>query len=177
MTSIAEKHIPIVHNVVRAYLRRHPNLGYLKDDLISAGYVRLVEAVNDAETSSPDNFEGYLAGSVGYAVKAHAAENVNSVNVSSRTRHRRRVNGDEIEECTVNRVPLESLSASDEGTEQVDLLDAIFAACSDDFERRIVELRMENHTLAEIGKKLECHDSTVSYRLKKIYARYKEITS
>lgn len=175
--TLAENNIELVNTVVRSYLRRNPNLGYLKDDLISAGYVGLVQASNELETFEPDNVAAYLTSSIKREVEEAAAANVNPVVIPNRTRQRCRADGKSVVERTINRVPLEALTVTDPGMEMVDVMDAIEAACESDFEKQIIQMRVEGYTLIEIGAKLGCHEGTVCKTLKKIYVRYKEVTA
>jgi len=173
--TLIEQNIDLVHSVVRGYLRQHPHLGYLKDDLLSAGQIGLCEAVDLIETSKPENAKGFLTIAIRRAIK-EAVVNEDSIKVPTRTRSRLREQGREVE--VVNRVhQLDMIARTDPGLELVDVMDAIDAACDSDFERQIVKLRIEGYTDRDIGVKLDCDGATVCRALKAIYKRYKEVTS
>jgi RNA polymerase sigma factor (sigma-70 family) len=173
--TLIEQNIDLVHSVVRGYLRQHPHLGYLKDDLLSAGQIGLCEAIDRIGTSKPENIKGFLAIAIRRSVK-EAVVNEDSIKVPTRTRSRLRKQGKEVE--VVSRVhQLDTIARTDPGMELVDVMDAIDAACESDFERQIVKLRIEGYTTREIGARLECDCATVCRALKAIYKRYKEVTS
>jgi DNA-directed RNA polymerase sigma subunit (sigma70/sigma32) len=125
--TLIEQNIDLVHSVVRGYLRQHPHLGYLKDDLLSAGQIGLCEAVDLIETSKPENAKGFLTIAIRRAIK-EAVVNEDSIKVPTRTRSRLREQGREVE--VVNRVhQLDMIARTDPGLELVDVMDAIDAAC------------------------------------------------
>jgi len=171
--TLIEQHIDLVHSVVRGYLRQHPTLGYLKDDLLSAGQIGLCEAVDLIETTNPNNVKGFLTIAIRRAVK-EAVINEDSIKVPTRTRSRMRSQGKEIE--VVNRVnQLDMIARNDPGLEMVEVMDAIDAACQSEFDKQVVKMRIEGYTEEEIGDKLGCDKSTVCRALKTIYKRYKEV--
>jgi RNA polymerase sigma factor (sigma-70 family) len=173
--TLIETHIELVHSVVRGYLRKHPNLGYLKDDLLSAGQIGLVEAVDLIETSKPENIKGFLTIAIRRAVK-DAVVNEDSIKVPMRTRSRLRKQGKEGR--VVNRVhQMDMIARNDPSLELVDVMDAINAACKTQFEREVVKLRYEGNTMDEIARLYECAESHICRTLQAIYKRYKEITS
>jgi RNA polymerase sigma factor (sigma-70 family) len=167
-----------------AFIRQIPSTSYLMDDLISVGYVGLIEAVNKVAEGGIDSvaaFNAYLKQCVKNAMlDLLPTERVIYVPAES-SRIARQTDGARNEEAldppqVYNAYP-DTLRA-DCHEQLVDLRDIFESCCTSDFERDCLRLREEGYTFEEIGERLKttyimAYRTFVALR-KRIFAKLEE---
>ena len=145
--------MPLVVAVVDAYLKRFPSLENERDDLMSEGFLALIESVDALQGKGITNVSGYLGQSIGH-------------HLTDLGRH--------------HKLPTQQLDvdyskrtlANVDSLERVDVEDLLRHSCRTAFESSIVELRRQRFTLREIGAEYGINPGVVSRALKGVKARF-----
>lgn len=167
-----EGNMPLVVNKVEALVAKAPALAYLYDDMLSAGLLRLVEAVDSIANLPADDSDmvaGYLAKAITNAI-ADEIESSSTIHVARRSLKRLKSKGD----CppvatTLEHDPIQEVSAAHRVFEMRDL---VMSCCKSEHERAVVTLREAGYTCEEIGAQLSISKPTVTRYLRQIAARY-----
>lgn len=170
-----EGNMRLVYYRVQRYLSGKPSFAYLRDDLVSAGFVGLTIAVQKlgAKGPVPDaNATEFIGRWITHHIDTEA-NRYNAANVSRRTLQRskkRRPKNVRSTEGLVKADPMTDPQAVDE------MRETILACCDDNIDTEIVKLRDDPHGMndAEISAALNVPKSSVFCRRKKIYERYLE---
>jgi hypothetical protein len=168
--------MPMAIAIVDTFLRGWPRYAHLRDDLQSAGFLGLTEAVNAlvahtrATILKPSDYLGRgILNAIRDVVKTDAPVR------PPRRSHRAPPTVTPIETSADAKV---MLSTSREPTEAcIDLQDLIASCCQSDIETQIISLRSEGHTFAEIGDTLGLARRTAVNMFYRIRARFDEKTA
>lgn len=168
------RNLPLVAKKVRDYLGRFPHFKPLRDDLASAGFLALTKAVDaicrGALIDSPHP-TSYLSTSIQRAIEEAADSEVDPL-VPSRTRRHARRTG--VPVWTLTRSPhrAEELRLTVDPFRLCGLRDLIDDCCESDRDRKLVRMREEGYTYAEIADVLQQSASTIHDADRRIYRRF-----
>ena len=164
--------MPLIVVKVDAFIRYIPSVAYLRDDLVSAGYIALVKAVNNIAKGKVEMkaVNAYIGRVVRLSL-GHLIDDEHSVRVPRETDRRRRNNGRQIRlPAIVNIIPETVETPSPfAALEMRDLLDA---CCDCDEERACLRLREEGHTFQEMARSLEMPLSSAYVMFREVQARF-----
>lgn len=153
-----------VQKRVGAFVKANPKYQYLRDDLVSAGYVGLVEAVNDI-------VKGECSGSPGGFVNLSVTDAIcrcidedSLIQIPYRSRKRLK------DIPTVTRSLPTSIPCVDTSTAE-ELTEEILAVCETPADRQIVLMRKQGHNDREIAQTLGLSSHTIYILRRDIYAR------
>jgi hypothetical protein len=164
---------------VERFLAFLPKFGHLRDDLISHGFVGLVEAVNTmsqrlVQDANPTGLMGLCIRSCfGKVVEAEEL-----VRVPGRTKKRKADQGIVLDtpEKEVSIFHGESDQFSYDPRRMQDLRETLDACCEDDTDREILRLREEGYVDREIANRLGLPLTTCYVMRRTMYARFLELT-
>ena len=148
---LIEGNRPLVIYAVHCLLRKWPTLKRVQDDLLGAGFVGLVEAVNDLTTrtdiKNPAAYIGIiLGGHIFNEAREYRAWKVSKQYALATT-------------------PEEILAIENEGLEEVDIQDMLAACCVMPHTREVADLRRQGCTLEEIASRLKISNKTVQQKI------------
>ena len=172
-----EGNVALVVYRVEAYLRSAPQMTYYRDDMISAGLLGLCGAVDRMRKKGPvknPKPTGCIAKAIDRHV-SHAVDESNTIVVPNRVQQLARAEGEPITPPRI--VPDKALiglseSSSRDRKETLELTEDVLACCRNDVERRVVSMRVDGHTDAEIEKALNL--THVSRLRREIFKRFNE---
>ena len=147
--------MPLVLSKVEAFIRSFPNIGHLRDDLVSAGFTGLVKAVNQmvegCQIKQPENWNP--TDCIGAWINRELGELVDSeatIHLPARSKYRARAEGRELKAPVVcNTVPERFEVSSCE--KELEMRDLIESCCTCEEERTFIAAREAGHTLTEIA--------------------------
>jgi len=145
---------PIVFKTVRWFLDEHPFLAHEYDDLISIGFVTVVEVIDHLKVTDPPENENVLA----YV----------STSITNRLL-------DLVKRKKPTFVSIKSaMNVPYEDPEPIidEAMDEVFKVCNSDRQRTIVRMRAAGYTLQEIGNELGINKVSVGQHLRAIEERY-----
>lgn len=168
-----ECNMGLVEKKVKQYLKKYPHLEYLREDLISAGCVSLVNTVNRLQSEPRKQHPlAFVATRIRYDINCYAHEELgHGFGISSRT-----VKNHHSEQKNIPGV--RSLTDADSDTfttpenSSLDILETIYDCCRSKQERKVVELRAERWTDQEIAQLLNIPRATVRVIRKRVEGRY-----
>lgn len=153
----------------RAFLRSRPKLGHLADDMVSAGFVALSEAVNRLAEAGPtdkENVTGYLSICINGAFKSFSDS---PICLSHGTRWRKQAAGEQLPQA----VELsDDVEPAYDPNRLAELWEEIEAACISEDHLTIVRMRFQGYTDKEIGETIGKSKTTVFTARKAIEARF-----
>lgn len=169
----------LVLTEVERFLWFLPKFNYLRDDLISAGFVGLVEAVNTMSGGIVENPTAFM----GYCIRCSFGKTIESdemIRVPAKTRRKKSVEGITLE------APKKAVTIFPEGEDDgafsydprnmQNLRETLDACCEDDTDREIQKLRESGHVDREISEILGIPLTTVYVMRRTMYARFLELT-
>lgn len=175
MHKMIQGNMSLVIDKVDGYICRFPGVAYLRDDLISEGFVGLTTAVNKMAEAGPrekPNATGYMSywinASIGAVVDKETANGVTDRTVR---RHK------EQPDAMPHYVPIPEVMTNDivvDPMSMVDLQDLIDSCCETEQDRIIVAMRAEGHKDKEIAARLDLPITTTYMLRREIYARFLE---
>jgi DNA-directed RNA polymerase specialized sigma subunit len=150
--------VPLVISKVESFLRCFPYLAHLRDDLVSAGCVGLVRAVNQmargCRIKKPENWNPTdHMGSAIYRKFGELIEDESTIRVPHTSKDRARAEGEELTVPGVINKRCERLEMPSH-EEEFETRDVIETCCTSQEEKRFVAMRKSGHTLAEISAAL-----------------------
>ena len=173
-----ESNMPLVISKVESFIRRYPQLEYLRDDLHSAGFLGLVKAVNKmAEHEEPlkVNPTGYISVAItNEFVKLATKEAVHSgIELAD---------APEIDMDLVDDVPEVSHSIPESvvdtkqsaAIELFELRDLLQSCCESDKERALIRMREEGRSDREIAETLNMPRPSVQRLRKELEERFNQ---
>ncbi len=146
-------------------LKQFPEFAFFKDDLVSAGYLGLVEAAE--KVNNAEDIPAYLYSAVENAVKASLVEE-GEIRVPQTSKRRLRKRGEEVD---LQFTRADIAVASDHSNE---LYEEILACCVTDDEKIVVGLKRQGYTQEEIEEKTGIPQRQVSRSLEAVEERLKE---
>ncbi len=164
-----EGNLPLVVRKCRAFVRNRPTLAHLADDMQSAGFIALIDAVHNLANAEPgSNATGYLSVAINGAFRSFTAS---PVSCPPSTRWRREAKGEHLPET------VSSESAPEPSYDPAilrDLHEEILACCRPGTaDREICRLRVSGFTDAEIAERIGKPPSTVYAARKSIETRFR----
>jgi len=171
-TRMIEGNMPLVVSKVESLVAKYPALAYLHDDLVSAGFVRLVEAVNGI-VGLPDTDSQMVAGYLGRAINnaiADEIESVSTVRVARRSLKRIKSKGN-TPPATMT-MEYEAIQDESGAIDVFEMQDMVEACCENDDERTLIAMRVAGHTAEEIAARLGISRATIYRMLRDVQARY-----
>jgi len=166
-----EGNMALVIVLMAAYLHEHPYIDFLRDDLISEGFLALTKAVNQlalADVIEEPNPTGFLRESIYCSINDHAREE-NTIPVPARTqRHSDTCIPPYVVSIDTVDPPLT------DPFQVVFLLEKIEGCCEDPLDQQIISLRLQGYRDHEIGERLQCSQQHVSHLRKRLYERFQE---
>ena len=173
-----ESNMPLVISKVESFVRRYPQLEYLRDDLHSAGFLGLVKAVNkmaEHEEPSKVNPTGYISVAItNEFVKLATKEAVHSgIELAD---------APEIDMDLVDDVPEVSHSIPESvvdtkqsaAIELFELRDLLQSCCESDKERALIRMREEGRSDREIAETLNMPRPSVQRLRKELEERFNQ---
>lgn len=161
-----ESNMPLVIVKVNSFLCRHSQFEYLRDDLHSAGFVGLVQAVNKmAEHIDPPivNPTGYISVAITHEIGRLVAkeENRGFARVPKADREAGKV------PFVTNSLPESLVDPEQEAAQEViEMRDLLESCCESDDERTILRMREKGHSDREIADAIGLkHTTTYLLRL------------
>jgi RNA polymerase sigma factor (sigma-70 family) len=152
-------------------IRQVPGVAYLRDDLVSAGNIGLVTAVNQiaAGRVRMESVNTWI-GRVVTRTMRHLLPHEHTIHIPQESRRLARNKKQPIEPPRVfNAIP-ETLEAYSELT-VVELRDVFDACCKSDAERDCLRLREAGYTFREIGARLSISTSLAQEMFRNLQAR------
>jgi len=173
-----EGNMPLVIAKVDAYIGCHPQAACLRDDLHSAGFVGLVQAVNTmVEHEQPSNVNptGYISVAITHEI-ARGAERESAMGLTSipEPENGPSSSGNDVPEVGHN-VP-ESIIDVNESAVQglLNLRDTLDSCCEREEERTLLRMRDEGYSDREIAEALNISRTSVQRLRKELEQRFKQ---
>ena len=164
-----EGNMPLVVMKVDSYIRCYPNVAYLRDDLHSAGFVGLVQAVNKmAEHDQPNNVNptGYVSVAITREI-ARLAENESAMGLTSIPEPADGPSSDDDVPEVGHNVPESIIDVNASAAQGLfELRDLIESCCETDEERTLIRMREEGYADRDIAEALKM-PHTAAYTLRK----------
>jgi hypothetical protein len=166
---------PLVFSKVESFLRCFPHLVHLRDDLVSAGCVGLVRAVNQmargCRIRKPKNWNPTdHMGTAIYRKFSELIEDESPIRVPHTSKDRARSEGEELEvPPVVNEIPERFEVPSYE--RESETRDLIESCCDCEEERTFVAMREAGHTFVEIAKALNMSRMSTHRMARKLEGR------
>lgn len=171
------QNMPLVQYKVDNFLRAFPKYNYLRDDLVSEGYVGLVEVVNKIARGELENTNptGYLGLAIQESISI-AIEDDALIRVPRRTQNYKKRTGEPLELPRKTNTLAEVSWCSDgfDFTADMVLRDELLACCEIEEEREILRLREMGHPDETIAAILGLARVTVYMLRREIYGRFLE---
>jgi hypothetical protein len=167
--------MPLVLFKVEAFIRCFPNVAYLRDDLVSAGCIGLVKAVNKmadgdgprkTDVASPTDFLGmWINRELGEVIEEESL-----VRLPPRSKYRARTEGRELGAPVVHNVLPERVEVPSYEKE-MEMRELIESCCMCDEQRTFVAMREAGHTYAEIAAAVNMRPSSTYVMGRELDAR------
>ena len=154
-----EANMRLVAYKVEQFLATRPQFEYMKDDLLSEGFVGLTKGVNWIRDQAVADPTAYLA----QCIRKHLLSAVEVADIVRAPRNKKRL----------VRQPIAGAAAYAPDT-QHEVLESIVDVCDDETERTIVSLRAEGYSDAEIAGRVGLSRSRVSTLRKEIAEKFRQ---
>jgi RNA polymerase sigma factor (sigma-70 family) len=174
-----EGNMALVVHRADEYLRKAPQMAYYRDDMMSAGFVGLCEAVDRMRkvglVKNPRP-TGCISHAIDRAIN-HLVDRANTIVVPDRVQRRARAEGEPIRPPRI--VSEKALfDVHDSAYQNQDALKEVYeealACCNNKREKRIVSMRAAGHTDAEIAPIVNLSRRRVSVLREAIFKRFYE---
>jgi len=148
--------MPLVVSKVETFIRCFPHVSHLRDDLVSAGSIGLVNAVNkmglgkgprNTDSSAPTDF---ISMWINRELSQLVEELETTIRLPARSKYRAQAEGQELRAPTVEHEVPERFEAPSYEKE-LEMRDLIESCCTCQEERSFVAMREAGHTYAEIA--------------------------
>jgi hypothetical protein len=165
--SMIENNVPYVHWKVASFLKQWPTYEYLADELISAGYDRVVASVNALVGTSHEepNPTAYISTAIFRSI-SQTIRNLPGNGVATKSGPTTKIFPLKPHRC--------GKRALDSNLNQLELFDEILGCCHSDVERQVIRLRADGNTDREVASILGTALGYVNEIRAAIYARFKE---
>ena len=156
---LIEGNRPLVIHIVGYLVRQWPALKRVQDDLLGAGFVGLVEAVNNlAVPNDIQNPSKYI----GRVSRNRICEEAREHRAWKTTKQK-----------PLGLIPDDILAIENKGLKEIDIQDMLAACCTTSQSQEIIDLRGQGHTINEIASQLEIPVITVRRTLQNVKRRLK----
>lgn len=146
---------------VESYIRRRPDIAFMRDDLTSCAIIGVCKAVNKiAAGKAVTNATAFLS----YWINREILRALDYEFGNSRTPLN--------EEGAASDNGCESIRREDEGQALIDARDMVYSCCETSDERRMIEMREAGCDCAEIAQVIGVSRATAYRMLKRIEQRY-----
>lgn len=167
-----EGNMSLVVAKVDKFLAELPHLVHLRDDLTSAGFIGLVEAISNMQRRKVRNPTSYVSIAINRSFR-QLLKSESPIHVPPESRRLAKAEGKEIEVPTVSnkahdpcRLPLAPQ------VQEVEARNLLDSCCKDRMERRILRLRERGGTCKQIGERVGRHYVAVNRILNRVEADY-----
>ena len=162
--ALIEAQIPVVNHMIRGFVARNPNFTSVKDDLISTGLVKVIEAV-DRFFEENREFDAHFRNYCRISIVTGVSDFVRANSIIPTPKD--------------NWTPCEYLQREPLSDEEPDLterevLDRMFSVLQDKTDIKIVNLRLKGRSVKEVSKAVGISATTIYRRLRVIRSRYKK---
>jgi len=168
---------PLVVMKVDSYIHCYPNVAYLRDDLHSAGFAALVQAVNKmAEHDQPRkvNPTGYISVAITHGI-ARLAEKEAAMGLTSIPEFEDAPDDDDDAPRAEHNVPDSILDANESARQGLfELRDLIHSCCQSEEEHTLVRMREEGYSDREIARALNMSHTSAYMLRKELETRFQE---
>ena len=164
--------MPLIVVKAEGFIRHIPGVAYLRDDLVSAGYMGLVQAVNNiAKGKVKKRAVNAYIGRVVQLSLGHLIDDEHSIRVPRETDRRRRKNGRQIFLPAIINIIPETIETPSPFA-ALELRDLLDACCECDEERTCMRLREEGYTFQEMARALKMPLSSTYVMFREVQARF-----
>jgi len=171
-----EGNMALVGSNVNEYIRKHPEAAHLRDDLRSAGYVGLVQAVGamarhrDPENSNPT---GYMSVAIRREI-SRFADNEATISIPDRTQREARKGNRPLVAPAVRQGIPKSLADSgpDAAQKLAETRDLLDSCCQSEDDRTILRMREEGYADRDIAKAIGLAHTTTYMMRRELQRRY-----
>jgi len=153
----------LVISKVNMFIKKHPYVSNLRDDLTSAGFVGLTVSVQKL-TSNVEKLLAYIGSTIDNHLR-DLLEAEMSIRIPQESERIARKMGEPIEQCFVYRIKDDVFTRVNTDFEMKDLIDS---CCETENEREFVRLRTQGYTLAEISIKTGVPLGSMTYLINKL---------
>lgn len=171
------RNVALVVFKVDRYLDEFPMFEYLRDELLSEGFVGLCRAANrmaeGGEVTGVTNPTGLLNTWILHSI-GEVIDGESSNGLSPRSVRRLRKKGVHVAESIEDDVALESKSNEHDPAALVDLRDTLTACCETEYDHAIIDLRERGFSDREIGIELDLPTTTAYMMRRELYDRFLE---
>ena len=172
-----EGNMPLVIVKVDVYIGCYPQTGYLRDDLHSAGFVGLVQAVNTmAEHEQPSNVNptGYISVAITHEI-ARVAEKESAMGLTSIPEPEDRPSGDDDVPEVGHDIPDSLIDANESAVQGLfDLREMLDSCCENEKERALLRMRKEGYSDRETAEALSMSRTAVQRLRKELEDRFNQ---
>lgn len=165
-----EGYMPLVHSRVNVYLQLFPNIFYLRDDMISEGYLSLVRAVSyiaESDVPKKDNPTSYILTTIIKGI-GNYIQSEGTVKIPKHIEDKASVLPPVFNNLNEN-------ISNEKHKNLIEIRDILEHACQSDLDREIVRLREARYTDHEIAIQLDLPIPTIYMHRHEIYDRYKRL--
>ncbi|REJ65603.1 MAG: hypothetical protein DWQ31_16825 [Planctomycetota bacterium] len=168
--------MPLVIDKVNSYVNTFPQAEFLQDDMQSAGFLGLVQAVSammEHKLPQRSNATGYISVSVQREI-GKVVDNELTIRVPDRTKRLKRAQNEKIDAPKNVGVPSETLAddGQQHGPAMFELRDLIETCCLCEEDRVIVAMREQGHSDEEIGQAINVPKTTAYMMRRELYQRF-----
>jgi len=169
-----EGNMPLVIVKVNSFIQRHPQLAYLRDDLHSAGFTGLVQAVNkmaEAEGSAIINPTDYISAAITHELSALRAKEADAGFSKISAADKKEANLPTV----IHSVP-ESMEDPKQAATQdaLELRDMLESCCESDKERTLLRMREEGYSDRDIAEALNMSRTSIHTLRKELEKRFNQ---
>ena len=167
--------MPLVLSKVESFIRCFPGVAHLRDDLVSAGCIGLVKAVNQmakgCQIRQPANWNptDYMGMAI-YRKFSELLEDETTIRLPHTSKDRARTQGQELTPpCVHNTIPERFEVPSYE--KELEMRDLIESCCTCDEDRTFIAMREAGYTFAEIAAAVNMPLTSTYMMAKELEAR------
>ena len=168
-----EGYMPLVHHKVKSWLAVFPTLAYLRDDMVSEGFLAVVTAVDNIAISNEpkiDNPTGYVSVAI-HNQLSNFAMNEAIIRVPRSVEPDKRASVSPHVYTGLESAMMTSLDQE----RLIEVKDMLASICRTEYDALIMELRASGYTDAEIGVQLEIPPPTVYMLRRELRERFQTL--
>ena len=166
--TMVQGNMPLVIHKVDKLLKKYPYLEYLRDDLVSVGFIALIEAIDKYRVQDKATITTCLSRNINNAFKDFLAKRM-AVSIPRQTKRNAQQRGVKLDDPSPTKL---SARAVRNYQKLSDLRDDLLLCCSTPEELECFQLREQQYTLKEIAVKLGTTITIIHRILAKIKKNY-----